>query len=81
MSYRSPMFINAKSALINAGAHARRMPNVCVVQSFRDERWVDEVAGQSTEYLAEAWNDAHCIWGTGRARIVDVVTRQVIFVG
>jgi hypothetical protein len=73
------MFITAKSAMIQHGAHARQMPNTCVVQSLRGGEWVDEVAGRSTDYLAEAWNDAHVIWGRGR--IVDVVTRTVIYVG
>lgn len=75
------MFINAKNALIDAGAHCRQMPYLVRVESrhwFNGE-WEPEAQGNSVEYLAECWNDAKILWGN--ARLVCVSTGHVIFVG
>ncbi len=73
------MFITAKTALIDAGAHGRQMPFQCSVQHIGPTGWVTEVTGTNTDYLAEAWNDQKVLWG--RARIIITASEFVIFYG
>lgn len=76
------MFINAKSALIDAGAHARWMPFEVTVQYKRDEHgeWINEAKGHSTDYLAEVYTDLRNLWHN-RVRMINSANGVVIYRG
>lgn len=75
------MFITAKSALIDAGAHRRWMPFDCTVQYRQTLHgdWVSEVKGRSTDFLAEVFTDLRGIWPS--ARMINSETGQELFRG
>jgi hypothetical protein len=81
MQYGDPMFINARNALIDAGATGRHLPFDATVQyqAWTDGPWEWKVTGRSVEYLADFYNDLRAC--NLRARIVNSETGQVIFSG
>lgn len=79
--YGSLMFITAKAALIDAGAHARWMPYEVTVQYRRKPggEWFNQAKGRNTDYLAETYTDMRSIWPS--ARLINSASGEELFRG
>ena len=79
--YGSLMFINAKTALILHGAHARWMPFEVTVQYQVKPGgvWFNQAKGRNLDYLAETYTDMRNIWPG--ARLINSTTGEEIFRG
>jgi hypothetical protein len=75
------MFITAKAALIDAGAHARWMPYEVTVQYQTKPGgvWFNHAKGRNTDYLADSYTDMQAIWTC--ARLINSATGEEIYRG
>lgn len=75
------MFITAKSALIDAGAHKRWMPFEVTAQYRRTVpgEWISDAKGRSTDYLANVYTDLRSLWPS--ARLINSETGAELFRG